>query len=108
MFFKKFYNGGISIDIIKNGKVDYLKIDIENIETVVLNEDTIYLISSITKPIFTVNINILVVFKKIKLKTSVKDILHLQNTIYRYRNNTLFRIYNLFNHCSKFFKYDRL
>ncbi|KAK3938091.1 beta-lactamase/transpeptidase-like protein [Diplogelasinospora grovesii] len=95
-FIKRFGNGGASIGILKDGKADYLK-----------SEDTLYLISSITKAILTVAVGILVSSGKIKLDTPVEDIIRL-HAICKHRNGDPLRVVDLLNHRSNNFGYTLL
>ncbi|KAH8754870.1 beta-lactamase/transpeptidase-like protein [Diaporthe sp. PMI_573] len=107
-FLRRSGNGGTSIGITKNGKADYLGIGIESTEIAMPDEDTVHLISSMTKPILAVGIGILVASGKIELETLVTDILPLQNALCRHRNGAPLRVCDLLDHRSEFYRCDRL
>ncbi|KAB5511469.1 beta-lactamase/transpeptidase-like protein [Coniochaeta sp. 2T2.1] len=97
----KFGNRGASPGILKDGKVDYLGL---GKETTVPNEHTLYLISSMTKPILAVAVGILVSSGAFQLDTPVEKIVRL-HAICNHRNGAPLRVVDLLDHRSEFFSF---
>jgi CubicO group peptidase (beta-lactamase class C family) len=92
---QKFGNVGISLGILKDENSNYLGIGGES------DEHTVYLISSVTKPILAVAVGILVSSGKLRFDTLLKDIIPLHNS-------TSLTVADLLDHRSKLFRCDRL
>jgi len=64
---QKYGNKGASLGILKDGKADYLTVGAGT----TLGEETVHLISSMTKPVLAIAIGILVASGKLELETLV-------------------------------------
>lgn len=100
----KFGNGSASLGILKGGKAEYYGL---GNETTLPDENTVDLISSMTKPIFAVAIGIRVRSGAFQLDTSIDQILGLR-PIYNHRNDAPLRVVDLLDHRSEFYRCDRL
>ncbi|RYO90906.1 hypothetical protein DL766_009707 [Monosporascus sp. MC13-8B] len=96
---ERFGNRDASVGVMKDGTVEFLRV---GSGTAMTPEETVYLISSLTKPILAVAVGVLVASGKVELETPVKDILPLGA-----HNGTL-RVVDLLDHRSSFYGSDRL
>ncbi|GAB1319521.1 hypothetical protein MFIFM68171_09731 [Madurella fahalii] len=100
----RFGNGSASLGILKDGRADYLGL---GTGTTMPNKDTLYLISSMTKPILAIAVGILVSSGKIELDAPVGSFLRLCAKC-NHRNGAPLRVRDLLDHRSEFYRCDRL